>query len=376
MSEQQAQETSTETTESRDLGLLAQEYFGDKYHGEANDGPQAETVDDEVQPDGETEDITGESEDAVPEEAAEEVEETETETAEEESEEPLTFADLAAQLVSEDETLPEGWHDEIVTTAKVNGEEVQVSIKDLRESYQMQEAAKDMLERSKAKTHEAAQRDSAREEAIDRTAAVMGEILKQDMAALEQEYAQVDFDSMEPGDRAAKELEFQKRARGLQDRFNHVDAQYQEHLDQRAKQAEATKAESIQANHQYLLDNIPGWGKEAQEQTTSYLVDSGFTAAELTALGDADLPDTLAAKVIHLAQKAMANDQKESRGKIAEKKIKKIPKTLKPGAQPANQGQVVNKEIANLKADLVKSKNPTEAARIAVRIKQLERQKA
>ena len=70
---------------------------------------------------------------------------------------------------------------------------------------------------------------------------------------------------------------------------------------------------------------------------------------------------------------AMENEKKESKGKAAEKRIKRIPKVTKTGAAPTSESSN-QKEIERLHQKMVKSTNQSEQIQLAAKIRRLKQQ--
>lgn len=114
--------------------------------------------------------------------------------------------------------------------------------------------------------------------------------------------------------------------------FQQRQAAYQQNMGEQQKlaaqfQAEQQKAfqETVEREHQALLDKLPDWKDEAKAKADKaaireYLLNQGYAEAEISQVADA--------KAVLVARKAMLYDQMIEKAKVAAKKVQALPQKV------------------------------------------------
>lgn len=219
--------------------------------------------------------------------------------------------------------------------AKIDGKTDQVSLRDLRDSYQQTKTAQQRLQKlSEERKEFEAHRDSTNASLKEKA-----EYMQQAMAAIEQGYL-TDFQSVnwdnlresDPEQYTARRQDFTERQQRVQ-QFRQWFAQQQEQITANAKQAK----EQAQDKGRKVLDEIfsgpdykhAPWDEQAKNELGQYMVDQGFTSEEI---GDVTNP-----MVFKWARDAMLYAQSRREAQKTMKKVIKLPKvkSSKPGPRQA-----------------------------------------
>ena len=316
-------DTETSTPEATNFSLLAKEAFGNDFYGEVKEpGPAEAEPNPESEPEPESE--------AVEQEATEELEngteEVSQETPEDTGEDTISTLSELIEVEGYDQEAIMG----LQVEQKVNGETRLVKLADLVATDQTLEAATQRLEEAKEKANTQNQALAQKQEKVDQSFNVAAklierveDILNRDMKAVDSELRKAD-----PAEWAAQQAEFEKRKEEIQLLKEQTVSDYQiaHELTEEDKAALIEKATQEKAA---LLNKLPEWSdekamQEGQQKIANYLRSNGFTEQDAFIAGDH--------RLIVLAEKARLWDESLSKANPAKKKLKTLPKMLKPGA--------------------------------------------
>jgi len=291
-----------------------------------------EVEDQNLNPDEEAEPEVDEAETSDEEETELEQESEDQEPETEESETP-DFQNLAE--IAEAIGMPlDEFMANIKTTRKINGVEEEVTLAEQRDGNQ-----RDADYRHKTTAHA----DVVREfnSWSDGEKAKLGQQF-QEVAAmttnLEQqlmgEFNSIDWNALELEDREewlVQRQKFGERAQQIETVKSQVGQQLNEQQQEiQAKQSEATQLER-EENGRLLLDNIPEWQdqevwKQDDKGMRTLLSDYGFSEGEVNNSYDH--------RMIRMVRDLMKLKSKTGKIDVAKKKVKKLPKILKPSMKP------------------------------------------
>ena len=222
---------------------------------------------------------------------------------------------------------------------KINGEESQASLADLKNSYQMTSAAqKGMQDLAQEKKQFAEERRQKMEDL-----GKQGELFNQALYAMQQEYLN-DFRNInweqlkaeDPDTYTVKRIEYQDKEKSIQ-KFYHDYQQAQEQIkkhfyDQMSGVWEegAKQLNNVFSRSEYK--NAPKWDTEEGNRLTTWMIQQGFPAETISTLG--------AWQVFKWARDSMLREEELKKTKKTMKKVVKLPKvkTSKPGT-PASKAQ-------------------------------------
>ena len=271
------------------------------------------------QPTGEETEVT--TEDEV---VAEDQQEDEVET-EEVSEEEEASEEVETEDTGEEET--EEVAEESNYTIKVDGEEYEVNLEELKAGYQRQS---DYTRKSQAlaegrKENEAIQSERIRLEQERQMYANGLQMLKEQQSAKLQEFKDVDWENLKEEDPYAYMLK-KDEYRDAQDKARNA-AQQQQIVQQQQQQQEAqSRATFVQDQYSQLVNALPEWdNKEStvKEDIRKFALSAGYAPEEVDQLADH--------RSVLILKKAMEFDKLTKKVAPKKKAIKKVPKVQKSG---------------------------------------------
>ena len=302
----------------------------------ANEETEA-TVDEEVVEDTEE---AEEVEEEAPEEEGQAEEETEEEVEEEEETEIVAEEDLKY-------------------TIKVDGEELEVGIEELKNGYQRQA---DYTRKSQALAEQRKETEQIQSERMrleqERQMYANGlQMLQEQQAAKLKPFESVDWESLkseDPYQYMIKKDEY----RDAQERVTNI--QQQQHLVQQeqAQQAQQARAHFVQQEYSRLVAALPEWNDSKstiKKDVQDYAISAGFLPEEVNQLADH--------RSVLLIKKAMEYDKLTTKVAPKKKAVKKVPKVQKSGRGNSKE-EVAAETIKKKRARLQKSGKQDDAASI------------
>ena len=258
--------------------------------------------------------------------------EAELETEVEESEQEFDAEEDDAELDG-DEYEPEEHQAAEAYTVKVNGEEVEVELDELKNGYSRQA---DYTQKSQALAEEKKTFEQARNAIVlerQQYAQLLGALRQQLNANNE---PAPNFDRMydeDPIEATRQERQWRQRQGAKQQKLKAIQVEQQRVAQANQQRQQFEMRELITAEVERLPEVIPEWkdherADKEREQLREYLLENGVAEDEMQAL--------VRANHIKVLRKAMLYDQGQSRVKKATKKASGS-KTVKPGSR---QGQV------------------------------------
>ena len=303
------------------------------------------------QPTGEETEVT--TEDEV---VAEDQQEDEVET-EEVSEEEEASEEVETEDTGEEET--EEVAEESNYTIKVDGEEYEVNLEELKAGYQRQS---DYTRKSQAlaegrKENEAIQSERIRLEQERQMDANGLQMLKEQQSAKLQEFKDVDWSTLKEEDPYAYMLK-KDEYRDAQDKARNA-AQQQQIVQQQQQQQEAqSRATFVQDQYSQLVNALPEWdNKEStvKEDIRKFAISSGYAPEEVDQLADH--------RSVLILKKAMEFDKLTKKVAPKKKAIKKVPKVQKSGRGKV-KSEAADDKTKKKRARLRKSGHQDDAASV------------
>ena len=303
------------------------------------------------QPTGEETEVT--TEDEV---VAEDQQEDEVET-EEVSEEEEASEEVETEDTGEEET--EEVAEESNYTIKVDGEEYEVNLEELKAGYQRQS---DYTRKSQAlaegrKENEAIQSERIKLEQERQMYANGLQMLKEQQSAKLQEFKDVDWSTLKEEDPYAYMLK-KDEYRDAQDKARNA-AQQQQIVQQQQQQQEAqSRATFVQDQYSQLVNALPEWdNKEStvKEDIRKFAISSGYAPEEVDQLADH--------RSVLILKKAMEFDKLTKKVAPKKKAIKKVPKVQKSGRGKV-KSEAADDKTKKKRARLRKSGHQDDAASV------------
>lgn len=307
---ERAQEGSAEEAANNILGLWESE----------NDQPTNEvtdtTAEDEVVVD-ETE-AKAEEEDEV---------ESETDSAEaEESDEPVEEVEEGEEETEEEEVEQTETEDPSYTI-KVDGEEYEVNLEELKAGYQRQS---DYTRKSQAlaegrKENEAIQSERIKLEQERQMYANGLQMLKEQQQSKLQEFKSVDWETLKEEDPYAYMLK-KDEYRDAQDKARNAVQQQRIVQQQQSQQESQARATFVQDQYSQLIKALPEWNDDkstVKDDIRKFALSAGYAPEEVDQLADH--------RSVLILKKAMEFDKLTKKVAPKAKKVKKVPKVQKSG---------------------------------------------
>jgi len=226
----------------------------------------------------------------------------------------------------------------VTSKIKVQGEEREVTLAELEQGHMFES---DYRQKTSSLAEERRTFEGEREQAkqiLETSLQQSTQLVQAIESDLMGELNSVDWNSLKVEDPTEYNLrrgELADRQQRLEQFKQHLANQWQEY--QNGQQQEAEKAQEEYSNQQKenLTRLIPEWldtnkAKSGREEIDNYLK----TAFEGDlALSEEDIASVADARLIALVQKAMLYDQGQKKVKTVKKKVRNLPKVVKPGAK-------------------------------------------
>jgi hypothetical protein len=299
----------------------------------------------------ETEATTEESE--VVEETIEE-DEVETEEVSEEEEATEEVEETEEPDVEEEEEVTDTSY-----TIKVDGEEYEVNLEELKAGYQRQS---DYTRKSQAIAEQRKQNESVQEERIkleqERQMYANGlEMLREQQEAKLTAFDEVDWNTLKEEDPYAYMMK-KDEYRDAQDKIANAEQQQQIVHRQQAQSQMVARSAYVQNEYAKLVEALPEWAKEGSTVKTDvrdYASKVGFLPEEVEQLSDH--------RSVLILKKAMEFDRLTKKVSPKKKAVKKVPKVQKSGRGKV-KAEAASEVNQKKRARLRKSGNTDDAASV------------
>ena len=257
----------------------------------------------EVQPDDEDNTKEDSSTEDATEEDAEELSEDDAEEDEQESEEEET----------EDDDRPKrSLDDDAVVKIKVDGEEIEASVKDLKRLYGQEAALTKKSQAVSTKLKEA-------EETGAKYVAALGNLLQRAKERAEP-YAKIDWLVASKNLSDEELVALRSEAQKVYDDVNFFSQELDGFMQQAQQQRQAMLVEQAKEAVQVLKRDIPGWNEKVYDDIRNFAITSGLDREVVN-----NLVDPAAIKMLHMAM--LYNKGKQAVTKKTNKSPKKLVKS-------------------------------------------------
>jgi hypothetical protein len=223
--------------------------------------------------------------------------------------------------------------DDPTVTVKIDGKEVEVSLSELKSSYQKDKVSTERFMQA-AETRKQAEAEIARTQHERQTYIQNLQRLQvQDEAALAQQQ-NIDWSALLKSD-PVEYLEQQRLASERQARLNQVYTEQQRIAAQLEAEGQSQRANYLQQQQEELLAKLPAWKDTAKASAEKaalrdYLLQAGYDGETVGQLADA--------KAVVIARKAMLYDQMVAKASAATKKVSTLPTRVeRPGVGESPQ---------------------------------------
>ena len=278
-----------------------------------------------------------------------EVEETkEAEEVEQEAPEEGQAEEETEEEVTEEEEYEVVAEEDLKYTIKVDGEELEVGIDELKNGYQRQA---DYTRKSQALAEQRKETEAIQSERMqleqERQMYANGlQMLQEQQSAKLSEFDNTDWTALKDEDPYQYMLK-KDEYRDAQEKAQNVVQQQQLIQQEQAEQANKARAHFVQQEYSKLVDALPEWNdakstikKDVQEYASSV----GFRPEEINQLADH--------RSVLIIKKAMEFDRLTTKVAPKKKAVKKVPKVQKSGRGNSNEDaatEAMNKKRARLR---------------------------
>jgi len=281
-----------------------------------------------------------------------ETEEVSTEETEEEPTEEVEEVDEGEE-VSEEETVDSSY------TIKVDGEEYEVNLEELKAGYQRQS---DYTRKSQALAEGRKQNEAIQDERIkleqERQMYANGlEMLREQQEAKLTAFDEVDWNGLKEEDPYTYMIK-KDEYRDAQDKIANAEQQQKIVHQQQAQSQMAARSAYVQNEYAKLVEVLPEWAKEGSTVKTDvrdYASKAGFLPEEVEQLSDH--------RSVLILKKAMEFDRLTQKVSPKKKAVKKVPKVQKSGRGKV-KAEAASEVDQKKRARLRKSGNTDDAASV------------
>jgi len=295
----------------------------------------------------------------VDEEVVEETEEAEEVEEEAPEEEGQAEEETEEEVAEEEEEFDVVAEEDLKYTIKVDGEEIEVGIDELKNGYQRQA---DYTRKSQALAEQRKETEAIHSERMqleqERQMYANGlQMLQEQQSAKLNEFNSVDWESLKTEDPYAYMIK-KEEFRDAQEKVQSV-AQQQQYVQQEQMQQQQTaKAEFVRAEYARLVEALPEWeNKESniKKDIREYAATVGFRPEEIDQLADH--------RSVLVIKKAMEYDKLTKKVAPKKKAVKKVPKVQKSGRGNSKE-DAATEAIKKKRTRLQKSGKQQDAASV------------
>lgn len=234
------------------------------------------------------------------------------------------------------------WFEGLEMERKINGETVSEPLRDILARADKIAAADDYLADAKAKAKEALKEADEQKNLLGENVVVLGTLIQHAEDALKQEFKGTNWDELkrkDPAEWAVKREEIREREDALNNLKTQAAASYRAALENAQETNDKALQDALPDERKVLFEKLPDWPndiKKAEQESSevfAYLREQGYNDEQikLTAHKGRELA---------MAVKAMRYDKLGEKAVSEEKRVRKIPRILKPGSEstsdPAN----------------------------------------
>ena len=262
-------------------------------------------------------------------EETKEAENVEEETPEEGQVEAEAEEEVSEEVESEEseEELEIVAEEDLKYTIKVDGEELEVGIEELKNGYQRQA---DYTRKSQALAEQRKETEKIQSERQqleqERQMYANGlQMLQEQQTAKLQDFDKVEWETLKQEDPYAYMIK-KDEYRDAQERVNNVAQQQQQVQNEQMQQAQQAKTHFIRQEYTRLVEALPEWEDKdstIKEDVRKYAAEVGFLPDEINQLADH--------RSVLVIKKAMEFDKLTKKVAPKKKAVKKVPKVQKAG---------------------------------------------
>ena len=264
-------------------------------------------------------------------------------TTEVEAEDVEAVEDQPTEAVTEEE-VEETKPEETLYRVKVDGEEYDVNIEELKKNYQLEKSAQKRLQDAAEQRKNLSSKEASLEQERQKYEQVL-QVYAQQLAQPQQAMSQEQLAQLKADDPIAYNT------------YLVEEQQRQSKLQAIQQEQQVLRSQQLAKQADLLLDLIPSWrdqGVAAKEkgELVGYLRNQGFSTDDINNATDA--------RIVNMARKAQLYDNLQNKATVVKKKVVTAPKMVKAG-QPKPRTNVQDKARKDAWAKLKKT-NSRDAA--------------
>lgn len=235
------------------------------------------------------------------------------------------------ELAEHFEVDPE-WIQGLEITQKVNGKDVPVLLADALSTHRKVKAGDTYLSEAKDKAKHILAEVSAEKEQLAGSVAQFSTLVKNIEDEINADTKNIDWQALrkqDPAEYSAKKEDIKERRERVEAMKLNAANTLKQAVSQAQLKGQQARLGRLPAEEALFLDRIPEWKDEEKStkehgELIQYLTTEGFSTEEIEIA-------SFNGKVLAMVVKAMRYDQSKSKSKAIEKKVRTIPKVLKPG---------------------------------------------
>ncbi len=229
----------------------------------------------------------------------------------------------------------QNWFEDLEVERKINGEMQSFRVGDLFDAADKMAAADDYLADAKRKGKQAIEEAEQQKNLLGENLVALGNLVQHAKESLIKEAQGIDWADLrkkDPSEWSARREEIREREEALNNIVTQAALTYRDALDKNKKKEDERLAAELPQQRKILFNELKDWGNDMQKAETEsaavfkMLREKGFNDDEIKAVTHDGIK-------LSMAVKAMRYDQLNQRADSEEKRVRKIPRILKPGAE-------------------------------------------
>lgn len=230
-------------------------------------------------------------------------------------------------------------------TRRINGVDKTYRIGEILDGADKVNAADEYLAETRAKAKAITAEAEQHKNALGENVVVFGKLLEQVESRLSEDRKNINWAELrekDPAEHAALKQEMRDREDELKSIKEQAQASYRTALQQAEKQQEAALKARLPKEREILLEKLPDWGEDTDKadaearDLVTFLADEGYSKEEMKFV-------MYNGRDLSMAVRAMRYDRIKDNASAQEKRVRKVPRILKPGADKGGDSKANEK---------------------------------
>jgi len=262
-----------------------------------------------------------------------------------------TLSELVESIGVDDQ-----WIEDLEVTRKINGEEMTFRLGDILDGSDKYSAADDYLADAKRKSKELVESAKRRESELGESVVVLGTLLQTVEDELKKESQGVNWAELrktDPAEYTARKEDLRDREEKLNNLKTQAAQNYREALERAKKSHDDQLRAKLPEEKKVLHEKLPDWAKNIKKaekeaaDVIGYLREGGMDPEALKEV-------LHSGTYLSMAVKAMRYDNIQNKSNVEDKRVRKIPRILRPGAEQRRSDRNANDQNSD-RADILYS---------------------